>query len=627
LITAIARLKSGWRGGDVAALVASTNAKYAIVLRVKVGGRHGRYLGASLEENKGPELYLYGKSPHWPGLFVTGRLSEMDIQRVKRVIGTTTKRKRDDKTKEIINDFQRRKVRWISHGTILSSEDLMSTLPQPQRIALLSLKEVVDKEVGRITKDIIKIIKDHEYRYGESGELLLTFKLVKDSKEYYVGEDKVYKDLFVRAVTRPRGRLKPKSVGTARCTVCNGPAITGTFEHPPLPFFTLDKANFAPSGNPNLGFKVFPLCSSCYLDIRRGQAYIEDNLDFSIPNPEGGGAPLRFWLIPIINDSSLQEHLQEYLHSMSRGGLYLKNLKELCSKMDLITNLDTKTETFESFLSFSAMFYTFDKQGHMRLISSEQGIYPKRLREIVEVKTQIDNLYPFKREGIRFGFPLIRGFLEDPKTEGWYSRIVTLLIDIFLSKEVNAESIYRVLAEGLREEAKKAELEAIKAKSLRALAVIHFLVRLGLIELSGDGANQNSSQVDDALVDEVRRFIDAHSKLLADGTLRAVCAIGISVGILLEVQRRRPGGSMPFWGRLNRLEVDAEQVRPLFSQVVTKLQQYKENRFDKLISFLGADEVSKLDPTTQHLSRDIISLVFAVGLSEGHMIYNLRERG
>jgi len=454
--------------------------------------------------------------------------------------------------------------------------------------------------------------------------LLLTFKLREGSKEYYVGDVQEYVEMFKSAMTRPRKRSSGKRRSATRCTVCNGLALQGVFEHPPLPFFTLDKPNFIPSGDLSLAFQVFPLCSSCYMDLRLGQAYIEHNLSFSIPNSKGKGSTLRFWLIPVLNNPSF---VQDFLDDVNRGGIYLKNLKSLCEKMELIARLDTQSSTFESFLSFAAIFFTIDKQGHMRLISSEQGIFPKRLRQIVETKTNIDRLYPFHRENIRFGFPLLRDFIEEPKSEGWYPKIATILSSIFLDRKLDSGFVWKLLAQKVRETTdSKTQLEDLKRIILKALAVIDYLAQLGLIDLPLESIRYMNMQTDNDVVNEVRKFLDSHSELLSNRTLRAVCAIGVGVGILLQVQRKRPGGSMPFWGQLNRLEIDLDRARSLFPRVIMKLQQYNEHDYDPLLNFLGAEEISKLDPTAKNIPLDLISLVFTVGISEGYMIFNITKK-
>lgn len=623
MITAIANLAQGWQNGEIAALVAKTNAKYAIVLEIEILGADGKYCGAGLEENKGAERYLYGDSPHWPGLFVTGRLSQMDVQKVKRAIKIQTDKHAAEesikKAKADIADFKRKKVSWISHGTIISSKELTSKLPQPQKTAFLLIGKIVDTEIERITTDILRIIEDFSPKKDESGELLLTFKLRYDSEEFYMGDINEYVNIFKLAVIQSRCQgIKSKNKAVA-CTICNKVNCAGVFEHSPLPFFTLDKPNFIPSGDPLLGFKVFPLCPDCYMKLKCGQAYVEQNLSFTIPNSRGKGASIRFWLIPVLNNQLSQEFFAE----MNRGGLYLKNLRTICERMDFITRFDTDSSAFEAFLSYTAVFYTIDTQGHMRLISSEQGIFPKRLRQILETKAQVDSLYPFKREKIRFGFPFLRDFIERPKSEGWYSQMATVLGSIFLDAKLDSEFVYAIIVSKVREVAtQNRTLESLKDIVLKALAVIDYLLLLDLFELPMEDVNYMTTQTIDGKTDEVRKFFDSHSKLLANGTLRAICAVGTAIGILLEIQRKRPGGSMPFWGRLNRLELDLDKVQSLFPQVITKLQQYREHDYDQLLSFLGAEEVSKMDPGAKDLPTDLINLVFAVGLTEGHMIYN-----
>ena len=120
-------------------------------------------------------------------------------------------------------------------------------------------------------------------------------------------------------------------------------------------------------------------------------------------------------------------------------------------------------------------------------------------------------------------------------------------------------------------------------------------------------------------ISQIKDFMETHKSLLRDDTLRAVCATGIATGILLEVQRKR-SKSMPFWGRLNRLEMDLERVRQLFPQIINKLHEYNEFRYDDIMTYLGSEEISRLDWSRSDLPKDVISLAFAVGISQGYWI-------
>jgi hypothetical protein len=133
-------------------------------------------------------------------------------------------------------------------------------------------------------------------------------------------------------------------------------------------------------------------------------------------------------------------------------------------------------------------------------------------------------------------------------------------------------------------------------------------------------SQQESERMEDSkMVAELRNFLGSHSKLLVDGTLRAICATGIAAGVLLRVQQDKRG-SMPFWARLNRLEMDLDRVNRLFPQIVNKLHEYEVHDYDDALAYLGSQEISGLDLMRKDLSKDVISLVFAVGMAEGHLV-------
>jgi hypothetical protein len=124
----------------------------------------------------------------------------------------------------------------------------------------------------------------------------------------------------------------------------------------------------------------------------------------------------------------------------------------------------------------------------------------------------------------------------------------------------------------------------------------------------------------------VKAFLDGHPTLLRDETLRAVCATGIATGILLQVQFDRTKGNMPFWTRLNRLEMGLDRIRQLFPQILNKLHEYDVHTYDELLSYLGSSEVSRLG-TTEVANKDLLNFVFAVGLSEGYFIVRGQDTG
>ena len=104
----------------------------------------------------------------------------------------------------------------------------------------------------------------------------------------------------------------------------------------------------------------------------------------------------------------------DFKNELGNKNLYLNSLKDLCSTLKLISKVDYhERRNLESFLRFSALFYTFDSHAIMRVINYIQGIYPSQLQRLFEIKEKIDQQYPyqeiadkFKKEDFFVGLPL-----------------------------------------------------------------------------------------------------------------------------------------------------------------------------------------------------------------------------
>ena len=634
LITAIAQLGQALsKESDIGALVDQTDAKNVVVLKFTIRGSKAKYRGIEIEEKKDDKLYLYRRdlAGRGTGLFLTGRITRFDLQTLQRNL-TLLEKNKDKKAQEMINDFLKKKLDWLPRGGIVTDSDLLSNLNQRSRTILLSIIDGIVKSSEQIHKDFLKKV-----RKLEPEELLLTLKLKEGSRERYIGEFPEYISIFRQAVTRVRKKDKTIEIlDLPKCTICNKTAVTGKFSQPPLPFVTTDKPGFIPSGEKNEAYKVFPLCSDCYLDLRRGMIFIKNNLDFSISSIEGRRAEVRFWLVPIIGNPELaMSFIKDLGKSATKSEkkksmryLYLRNLKDMCYFMKAITvfGFDNDIEAAEAYLSFTAIFYAKDSKGHMRLISRAEGIYPRRLRFITQVKKEVDSLPLIEKSGVRFGFPLLREFLAAPKSEGWYKDLASTLGKIFTAESVEKSLIYKAITKKIQEIAKETDLKKITDASIRALSLIEYIEYLELSDSEEKFMNSQEKYGKYDQISQIKQFMDAHKGLFRDDTLRAVCATGIATGILLEVQRKRSRGqSMPFWGRLNRLEMDLERVRQLFPEIMSKLNQYGVSRHDNLLAYLGSAEIAKLDWSRKDLPNDVISLAFAVGMAQGY--WTIRDGG
>lgn len=505
MITAIARLGYALREeSEVEALVDHSNAKTVLVLKFATSRGSTKYAGIDVEEKREDGLYLYRRdvAGRGPGLFLTGRISRFDLQTLQRNLRLLKKDPSSKKARESVEDFLKKKLDWLPRGGIVSNIELLSTLSRGGRATLDSLLDEVKNRSKQIHADFLSKIDTFEPE-----ELFTTVKIVRGPQEYYVGQVPEYVALFRSAVTRVKERRKTKETLLApACTICNKPGVTAKFSQPPLPFVTTDKPGFIPQGDRDQAHKVFPLCSDCFLDLRRGWRFIERYLEFSVSSVDGKRSEVRFWLIPVLNDPAPFMELIRRLDTSqnedkgrdSSRFLYLRNLKTMCSTMNLITALASESDLsaeeslLEAFLTFTALFFAKDRKGHMRLISRSEGIYPKRLKFVVKVKRRVDSLYPFEREGIHFGFPLLREFLAPARKsrvkmpEGWYKDLASILGNVLTGMPVNKSLVYKAVAGRIQEEAKEGDLGRTGEVSYKGLSVIQYLEHLESFERKGD---------------------------------------------------------------------------------------------------------------------------------------------
>lgn len=104
---------------------------------------------------------------------------------------------------------------------------------------------------------------------------------------------------------------------------------------------------------------------------------------------------LRFWLIPQLNDLTDFSVVQDYLRRPEKGLSSFKSLFELSRDMRSVQKLRAQKldrtvlsdgNKIMNLLTFTVLFYTYDKFQHMRLIEAVDGVYPRRLEELAQYK-------------------------------------------------------------------------------------------------------------------------------------------------------------------------------------------------------------------------------------------------
>jgi hypothetical protein len=101
---------------------------------------------------------------------------------------------------------------------------------------------------------------------------------------------------------------------------------------------------------------------------------------------------------------------------------------------------------------------------------------------------------------------------------------------------------------------------------LKATLVLEYLHRVDtLVVATDDHIQSNILLPGDKTADAAAKFLDSHSGMLYTKELRAICAIGIAVGVIIKAQLRYMN-SDSFISRLNRLEMDYIRLIDLYRQ-------------------------------------------------------------
>lgn len=617
MLHALTQIGKSYTQGPLGTLIDKTNAENIFVIKLD---KNCKYVGLTVESKTDEELYLYKRAKEGlPGKFITGRISRIDLLAIKRLLT-----KSEGKPKKLVGNleyekFKKNKIGWVNKPLILRDQEILKQIPKKSSLILDGIIKEIIKKQDKIMHDFCILVSQGDYKK----DVLLTVKV--NSK--YLKEIEGFSQILKIA---SQGK-EQNSISDSHCLVCNHLA-SGDELKEPLPFFTLDKPNFLPDGNYKNQDKVFSLCRKCYHQLQKGSRYIQENLLFNIPNT-GGSTRIWFWLIPLLNDPSL---VNQYVKRQDKGLASFKSLFQISTGLDLSKKLDLSMAEIDAdknsinyFLSYIALFFHYDEQKHMRLVSTVDGIYPSRLKEIYKIKYDIDRITEKNNTKFKFHFGLLVDFLEVDDDEGWMKKLTYMMSCIFTKKIIDLQFITNVLLEKLKPLLVNRELSKLFDMTVKAELILEFMFRAGNL-LSKQENNLDKMLKSDLGIDKtltiVKEFLDSHAGMLYNRNLRAICSLGVVTGIVIKSQKRYLG-SDTFISRLNRFEMDYTRLSGLYSQAFIKLKHYHAEEFTDLFTFLANYEISNLD-INQNLSQEYMNLVFAIGVAHGFILFDsyLKER-
>ncbi|GEM_PF-1843289 len=559
------------------------------------------YDSVRLSEYQKESTYLYKRDLSGrPGLFLSGSVALTDVKKIIDSLGTNTEN-------QIVQDFIEKKIMWFSRGKLITDE-ILSEFPNVQN----DLKEIFSEIISnkdKIGKEIISKIKE-----SKPQKYLITIMPPQNDDSEFVGLIDDYTTIFNKGALSKKTSNNQKMI----CTVCNKSKIIESFTEPPLPFYYSDKPTFFPNIDESQRNKGFPLCDECNIMIQKGLKYIKKSWDCSIPTLGKKSGSIRFWLIPHLNDINLIKKLEK---DRQNNLFYLNELRDLFASIKRITKFETGSYDVNLFLRFSSLFYSMDSNGHMRITDYVQGIFPEQLKKLLSVKKIIDEKFPYekistkiKNTDLSFGFPLLIYFFEG-RSPQWQEQVIEILENVFTGRQTNKLLVLQIINHKIHE-SWKTQKPAVFFECLKGLILLEYLIRL---ENNQEVIPVMSKTALTPQIEQVEKFLSEHSEVLSDNNSVATFGTGVCVGILLEIQTERYNKVAPFWSRLNRLDLDLDRVKEFFPQVKSYLAMYGEQNYDTIINYVGANLVSKLDPSKQ-IPKEQLNFVFSLGLSLGYLV-------
>lgn len=468
------------------------------------------------------------------------------------------------------------------------------------------LYDAFEAAQGRMEGDLVKLWLQHK----DSGFITLVFNLGKEKK--YLGDIKDCQD-YLRAFSQEKyNEVSAEGI----CCLCHHQGkVFGNAS--PFTFYSLDKPGYIAGGmNKKEGYKNFPLCFECLLQLNEGAAYMREFMEFQF-------AGLRYYLIPAViptsshsNDQALDEVMTVYrcFHQEREGKVSLARADRISGdEEDILFSLKDRGDT----ISLKFLFFQ-EKSSKFVIQLLMEDILPSRLQDLFRAKGRADGHHIFKDlkfsarliRDIRFHygvlrrlFPTVKGFLE-------------VVNKTFKNEKVDKQYILELTMERLR--AVFNQERYMKIDVLQAFICLLFLKELGVLKDTGgdlvseDKILDENETAKENLAPRVASFFREFSSTLDSDAKRAIFLTGVLTQHLLAIQKKERGAT-PFRSQLKGLKMKETDIRALFPKIQQKLEEYKKNYYKQLEKIISLYCLKS--GNNWGLSLDEINFYFVLGMN------------
>jgi len=434
---------------------------------------------------------------------------------------------------------------------------------------LAILYEAFNRDQERIKNDLVSL----RMQYEDGGFITLIF--YRNGQKKYLGDIEDFSTYLLESSQEKYDEVANDGI----CCLCNKKSkVFGNAS--PITFYSLDKPGYIAGGmKKENGYKNFPLCFECLLQLNEGAAYMQQLLEFKF-------AGLRYYLIPetVYNNTDVLDKIMTIYHSFrqeSEGKVSLSQADRIAGDEDDILGY---IKDVDGMVSLKFLFFQEQSSKFIILLLME-NILPSRIRTLFAAKQTAEDHFIFKDhkfsakliQDIKFNygalrrlFPTVKGFLE-------------IVNKTFKDEKIDKQYILELIMDRLRGIFNDGRY--MKIDVLQAFTCLLFLKELGVLKEIGGGLGfmnkENDVMAADNLDSRVKSFFAEFSSTIDNDAKKAVFLTGVLAQHLLTIQNTDRGAT-PFRSQLKGLKMKEADIRALLPKIQQKLEEYKKNYYIQL---------------------------------------------
>lgn len=519
----------------------------AYAINFEDSGEGLRYRDVSIEDwDKRKKLkYLYReKAPQGAHYTPTARIAGNNEADVKKTF--------ENRIEKWFERLKREHSQWLNKSAFLTD-----------------LYVAFNKDQEQIKNDLVRL----RMQYEDGGFITLVFYL--NGVKKYLGD---IADSIEYILEFSQEKYDEVS-NDGTCSMCNKKSkVFGNAS--PITFYTLDKPGYIAGGmKKENGYKNFPLCFECLLQLNEGAAYMQELLEFRF-------AGLSYYLIPevIYNKADVLDNIMTIYNSFwqeTEGKVSLSQGDRIATEEEDILGILKDAED-----TISLKFLFFQKQSSKFIILLlMENILPSRVRTLFAAKQKAEDHFLFKDQkfsakliqDVRFNygilrklFPTVKGFLE-------------IVNKTFKDEKIDKQYLLKLIMDRLR--AIFNENRHMKIEVMQAFICLLFLGELGVLKNMGGDLGlvdkENGVMAVENLDLRVNSFFEEFSSTIDNDAKKAVFLTGVLAQHLLSIQKNERGAT-PFRSQLKGLKMKEKDIRALLPKIQQKLEEYDSNYYTQL---------------------------------------------